>query len=184
METKQEGVCANCGNPLRVSTSNRNRGQFARCSKCYSKKYSKDWYERNRKRILAEGKEKYRKNAASERKRSSDRWYALSEKERKRRSRIQALRRKYGITVEDYDRMFVEQKGKCFLCGKRPKKGRPLSVDHCKDTKKVRKLLCDICNRSLGHIERDLSWVERALRYLEKEIWNANIFSGASRGFP
>lgn len=152
-----------CGEPLAISKSNSNRGQLTRCIKCYRK----EWYAKNREKVIDNSKRYYRATAPKRRKLARDFWNALPQSEQKRRSRIQALRRKYGITVEDYDRMFAEQKGLCFLCNLPPKKGRPLSVDHAHLTKTVRKLLCDQCNRALGFIERDLSWVDRALQYLK-----------------
>jgi recombination endonuclease VII len=56
---------------------------------------------------------------------------------------------RYGITVDDYERMFVEQDGKCAACGDSAG-DRRLDVDHCHDSLKVRGLLCRKCNVALG----------------------------------
>lgn len=69
-----------------------------------------------------------------------------------RRSR--ALKTNYGITIEDYDRMFAEQNGLCAICGKTD--SRRLSVDHNHVTGKVRELLCHTCNMNVGFAENTI----------------------------
>jgi hypothetical protein len=61
------------------------------------------------------------------------------------------LKKKYGITLEDYAIMFRRQGGKCDICG-REETGN-LAVDHCHMTGQVRGLLCGSCNRKLGWFE-------------------------------
>ena len=89
-----------------------------------------------------------------------------------------ALQRKYGITIEDYERMLQEQKGVCKLClkpEKRELKGfmegvPPLSVDHCHETGIVRGLLCYDCNHMLGLAHDDPEVLARAIEYLTSTI--------------
>ncbi len=63
---------------------------------------------------------------------------------------------KYGVTLEQYDRLFEEQKGVCAICGQSETKKSPngwvyrLSVDHNHKTKKIRGLLCKRCNVVIG----------------------------------
>lgn len=66
------------------------------------------------------------------------------------RVRTRNLQRLYGITDDQYEAMLASQGGVCFVCGVEPKPNRRLSVDHNHRTGKVRKLLCDRCNRVLG----------------------------------
>jgi hypothetical protein len=75
------------------------------------------------------------------------------------------LKRKYGITSKDYDRMFEEQNGKCAICGKT---GKKLHVDHNHKTNKVRKLLCFHCNAGLGHFTENPKFLLRAIEYLKE----------------
>lgn len=76
------------------------------------------------------------------------------------------LRWKYGLTLEQYERMLEAQKGGCAICTRSPEEnGSPLSVDHCHKTKRVRGLLCKTCNRDVGRIEKHR---EGFARYLEK----------------
>lgn len=88
------------------------------------------------------------------------------------KSRIKA---NYGITDEDYCRMWVEQEGKCKICGTSDygkssgKFGRECGVfcvDHCHETGNVRGLLCQDCNRGLGCFSDDVTALQRAIDYL------------------
>jgi DNA repair exonuclease SbcCD ATPase subunit len=81
-----------------------------------------------------------------------------------RNSRIRA----YGIEPEKYYEMLEQQGHKCAICNAEPTR-RTLSIDHNHATGKVRGLLCDGCNLSLGHLERR-EWVEKAKEYLTKYI--------------
>lgn len=82
------------------------------------------------------------------------------------------LASKYGLSVADYERMHVEQEGVCAICGREQMQAarngkKPLHVDHCHATGKVRGLLCKECNTTLGHIEKE-EWLTKALAYLER----------------
>ena len=78
------------------------------------------------------------------------------------------LRKFYGLTVEDYGRMVVEQNGLCAIC-KQPERQRTrLSVDHDHKTGVVRGLLCHRCNRTLGGVNDDVSILLAAKEYLEQ----------------
>ncbi|WP_432421584.1 endonuclease VII domain-containing protein [Nocardia brasiliensis] len=92
--------------------------------------------------------------------------------ERAQLPRLRAKRvQQYGLTVEDYDRMWNEQDGKCAIC-RRPQQryadGRliELSVDHCHKTGRVRGLLCSGCNRALGYMDDNPDWLSAASDYL------------------
>jgi hypothetical protein len=76
------------------------------------------------------------------------------------------LMRKYGLTVEQYDQMLVEQGHRCALCGDE-NNGRTWHIDHCHDTGKVRGVLCDLCNRGLGHFRENADVLRKAAQYLE-----------------
>ncbi len=70
------------------------------------------------------------------------------------------LKRDYGITTEQYDDMFAQQKGVCAICALPEtvaEKGviRRLSVDHCHENGHVRTLLCQACNNGIGRFRHD-----------------------------
>ena len=79
------------------------------------------------------------------------------------------IKNKYGISPEDYDRMFLEQKGVCKICGSLPdsKHGR-LHIDHDHSTDTVRGLLCTQCNQGIGYFKDDPLRLELAAIYLRE----------------
>ncbi len=77
------------------------------------------------------------------------------------------LKRMYGVSLEERDRMFVEQNGRCYLCGNLPGK-RTLAVDHCHKSGRIRRLLCIQCNSGLGMFKDDPELLNRAIDYLQE----------------
>lgn len=87
----------------------------------------------------------------------------------KRAERDARLRRLYGITAEDYDRMGRQQRWRCAICGRPPyPKGARLVVDHCHKTGRVRALLCHTCNTALGLMGDKAERLDAAARYLRR----------------
>lgn len=76
----------------------------------------------------------------------------------------------YGITIEDYDRMFALQNNRCALCGSTESFGRSehFFVDHNHSTGKIRDLLCNHCNTGLGKFRENIELLEKAIQYLKK----------------
>ena len=86
----------------------------------------------------------------------------------KRISRRKDLKKKYGITIEDYNRMLEEQGGVCAICGTvSPRQSGVFSVDHDHETSRVRGLLCHRCNMGMAFMD-DIKWAESANVYLVK----------------
>jgi len=75
-----------------------------------------------------------------------------------------ALKRRYGITQDDFDAMLAEQGNLCLICASKSE----LVVDHCHQTGKVRGLLCVLCNGLLGQARDDVKILGKAIRYLRK----------------
>jgi Recombination endonuclease VII len=82
------------------------------------------------------------------------------------------LFRRYGISVEDREKLYEQQNHACAICGiPRTEKMTPagykrnMSVDHDHKTGEVRGLLCPVCNSALGFIESDRH--QKALAYLD-----------------
>lgn len=89
----------------------------------------------------------------------------------KKHGRKYDLMKHYGWTLEDYDRAFVAQNGKCAICKNPPRntnsKNKHLHVDHDHLTGVVRGLLCDHCNRMLGLALDSAETLRNAATYLE-----------------
>lgn len=76
-------------------------------------------------------------------------------------------RRKYDISLQDYNKMLETQLGLCAICQNeiRSEKQR-LVVDHCHKTKKIRKLLCNNCNWAIGLFDENPEFLDNAIQYL------------------
>lgn len=96
------------------------------------------------------------------------------------------LKRKYGITRDDYERIRTQQGGVCACCQNPPKPGARLYVDHDHVTGQVRGLLCHLCNVGIGHLGDSAAGVRMAVAYLERArlstapVVRINLLGGTS----
>jgi len=93
-------------------------------------------------------------------------------KVRTEKMRAYALKRQWGLSIEQYEQMVRDQDGKCGICKEPPKakagrhaKVAALAVDHCHRSGQVRRLLCASCNLRLGWFEKHEASV---LNYLKQ----------------
>ena len=84
------------------------------------------------------------------------------------------LRKRFGITLEQYRQMSEKQNHKCAICDNHEtavdSKGseRFMAVDHCHKTGKIRALLCSSCNKALGSFRDDPNLLWKAAEYITK----------------
>ncbi len=79
------------------------------------------------------------------------------------------LKRKFGITTDDYAKMYSDQNKKCLICGaSESDNGYKLAVDHCHKSGKIRGLLCRSCNLGIGNLKENIDSLNQAILYLEK----------------
>lgn len=83
------------------------------------------------------------------------------------------LKKKFGISYQDYEKMLTAQQGVCKVCLKPESQVHPitevpymLSVDHCHRTGKIRGLLCNRCNRVLGMVDDNTEILSGLIEYL------------------
>jgi hypothetical protein len=94
-------------------------------------------------------------------------YYRLHKDDEKKRTRKATLKER-GITLEQYDEMFLKQEGKCAICGTHQSKLKlTLAVDHNHITNKVRGLLCNTCNRGIGYLHDDIELLQKSIDYLK-----------------
>lgn len=86
-------------------------------------------------------------------------------------SRRSHLKRKYNITLEEYNSLSEKQNHVCGICNETESNSRisVLCVDHDHSTGKIRGLLCSNCNRSLGLLKDDTEIINNAIKYLK--LW-------------
>jgi hypothetical protein len=79
------------------------------------------------------------------------------------------LKRKYGITLEQYENLLSLQNGVCAICGEQRPEERTLHIDHDHETGSIRGLLCFRCNNSLGDLRDSYALFQRAADYLDRD---------------
>lgn len=130
-----------------------------KCSKCAETKvlalFNPHPHATNRRRPeCAECTKKYHRAHRSKKPQGWDRKYAL--------------KKFFGLTLDQYAAMVVAQSGKCAICGttKSDRISKYLCVDHNHETGKVRGLLCHNCNRGIGFLKDNVKLLAAALQYL------------------
>lgn len=92
----------------------------------------------------------------------------ISQSKHQRTYKNANLKFNFGITIEDYEEMLINQNDCCKIC-KRHKSQfkRSLHVDHNHKTGKIRGILCVKCNTGLSFIE-NTDFFHEALNYLKE----------------
>ena len=126
--------------------------------------------------FVTQTKEEKAAYCAAWRERNKDKIRAYNAQYRKDNPQLQRgydLKRRFGITQADYDRMVVAQCGACQICGLVPSEDpdaprgyRLLVVDHDHVTGKVRGLLCNNCNTMLGQAKDNIETLTKSIEYL------------------
>lgn len=104
----------------------------------------------------------------------------MSEKEnkikRKGSSRKWYLKSTYNLTIDQYNKMLINQSGLCDICEVQITSEKYFDVDHdhscCSGYKScgncVRGLICFNCNSVLGHSKDSINILEKTITYIKK----------------
>lgn len=142
-------------------------GRHPYCKECRSSG-DRAYYLSHRSHIISKVQEAYWREP--ERHRSYVKEYRMRNKHRLRDG---LLRRLYGLSLPEYQVMFMAQNGLCAIC-KAPEtvivngKVISLAVDHDHKTGLVRELLCRRCNAHLGKLGDNLQYIRKLYLYLLK----------------
>ena len=119
------------------------------------RKYGRDYYAMNREEKIAYGKK----------------WVKENPEKYKRSYRASRLKRKYGLTIEQYEAIVESQDGKCLACHKVPSgkaHSSRLHLDHCHTTGRLRGMLCYQCNLALGLVRDDITVLQGLIAHLKR----------------
>jgi Recombination endonuclease VII len=84
------------------------------------------------------------------------------------------LKKTYGITVAEFDKILAAQGGRCAVCRTDDPGGRGhFHVDHCHQTGAVRGVLCHRCNTGIGLLGDNLGSLLAAVEYLSEAALGA-----------
>lgn len=120
--------------------------------------------------IHAENRVRRRKASPETRKRWAAQQKAVPVDVRRRWARKSTLKRKYGLSLPEFQAMLDAQSNTCAICYEAFTSIGGLCqpvVDHDHDTNAVRGLLCDRCNHALGHLRDNPEIARRAGLYLQ-----------------
>jgi hypothetical protein len=97
-------------------------------------------------------------------------YYAKHIEQDRERIRKGSYMRNYGITIEQYDQMYAQQRGNCAICGDHYD---VLHIDHRHGTDIKRGLLCADCNHALGLVYDSTAILQKMIHYLSaKAVWS------------
>ena len=146
--------------------------QTKSCSKCYEVLTLDNFYVRKDgrhrtecKKCIKKRNEKYHQKNKDKIKQVNKEWA----KNNKKRIRDTKLKRKFGINLEQKEKLFEQQGQCCAICKAiQNNKKRDWDVDHCHETSVVRGILCSNCNRGLGLFQDNPENLLNAYEYLRK----------------
>jgi hypothetical protein len=129
------------------------------------KEYSRQYYLLNKDRIISRIKETSKTEEFKEKRK-------VFNKARKEKNREVYYKKRYGITLMQYNQLLTIQNNTCAICKiaeTEIKHGRNtyFAVDHCHISGKVRGLLCYKCNSLLGFVNDKIETLKNAIKYLE-----------------
>ncbi len=85
----------------------------------------------------------------------------------KTRGKFIRIKKKYGITKEEYHNLIESQNGLCPICNLSLNGDSQIDIDHNHKTNKVRGVLHTLCNKGLGCFDDEPQRFRNAIKYLE-----------------
>jgi hypothetical protein len=149
------------------SSRNKRREHYAR-NREVLRAQAADWRNRNSEKVKMQRRKSYAKNAARINAKRREKWSSNG-----LLVRDAHLKRRYKISLVQFNEMLVQQGNKCLICkvtlrtqGKRDKTSAV--VDHCHKSasRPVRGILCNRCNGMLGMANDDPTVLEAGAAYL------------------
>lgn len=145
-----------------------------------SRTYCRKWWGKNKDTINEKKNMKKAQMTEMEKEEFRARYRELNKirgqsDKRKLQYRSAYIKRKYGISLDQYEEMLKNQNGVCAICKEpetfiHPKKNDVyrLAIDHNHDTGEIRELLCRRCNTMLGECKENQFLLLALIEYLKK----------------
>lgn len=92
-----------------------------------------------------------------------DIWRLANLEKQREKDRVFHYKRKYGLDEETAISLVKDRTGCCQIC----KNIKPLVVDHCHTTGRVRGFICSNCNSVLGYSRDNINTLQEAINYLK-----------------
>jgi hypothetical protein len=157
-------VCKYCGSDDLFSQGlvckacrKKRRHDYYEKNKAQERKRNKEWFDAHP-GARAEFNKKYKRNNGAK---------------KKKQDQNSRLKREHGITLEQKQKMFDDQKGLCAVSGLPLTEGN-YHLDHCHKTKRLRGLITKKINWAIGLFEDNPELLRAAANYLEKNNENTD----------
>lgn len=126
------------------------------CNSCRAEKQRNYWASlpvevRRKRQMGVEAQKRYRENNLQK---------------TKQMSRKNHIKRKFGLSIEEYESILNSQNKVCAVCQEKCHTGYNLAVDHNHKTGKIRGLLCKNCNTAIGLLKENIQVIENVIIYL------------------
>ncbi len=167
--SKKDGhmyCCKSCAKQFRENhkKNNLNRDVYSEivskiCSRCKMEQPSRNFYKRNDK---LNGLESICINCNK---------IEYKDEHYTRMRKNATYKRLYDLSYSEYKQKCIEQNNQCAIC----KQNCKLVVDHCHDTNKIRKLLCNKCNTGLGAFKENIFNLINAAYYINDHIEEPSV---------
>lgn len=90
-------------------------------------------------------------------------WRASNLERARFNDKVSQYKSNYGLSHEDALSLAKNRTRLCKICGQI----KPLVVDHCHVSGKVRGYICSACNSMLGYAQDNLNTLQKAIEYLK-----------------
>ena len=147
----------------------RNKEQYEKGKEKRIKKQKK-YYSDNKDKVLAKQQERYARKKDTLLQIFKDKRIANPEKAKQQDWKYY-LKKKFKITPEEVELMWIGQKGFCANdgCNATLQKGKSgACIDHDHKTGEIRGILCRTCNLALGHAKDDVDVLYGLISYLKE----------------
>jgi hypothetical protein len=142
------------------------------CTKCQIIKPLSGFYTRKTGKIRNECKECEKASAKKWNQQNKEKYNTNRTRHHRKypeRQKNRILKRDYGISYTDYQKMLIDQDFSCAICKVHQKDlNKSLHVDHNHSTGEVRSLLCAPCNTSLGALKENTETLNSMIEYIKK----------------
>lgn len=155
-----------------------------------NKEYMREYYKGNKVKFKLTDEQRDERNRRRRERYAEDEQYREKHKAEARARdpmarRNTRLKKDFGITHDEYERILESQGGGCAICGsavnsdsRETRNGKYfLHIDHCHATGCVRGILCSACNMGIGKFNDSPELLRMAAKYIEEARSMANMVS-------
>jgi len=135
--------------------------QYYKDNEEHIKQHRKQYYKDNSERLNKNRRQDYKKNGEKIKE-----WTKQWQKNNPDKMKAIRLKHYYGLSHENWLKMWDNQEGRCAICGEFFSNPSEAFVDHDHITGEIRGLLCKKCNFGLGNFNDNPEIMKKAIKYI------------------